>query len=158
MCLFNISFIGIYRSRETIDLYPLYSVCCGLWMPIWEWQSLPHSEHMTAIAGLLARHTVFLWSLFSSTFIRCVSSYCDSCSFTVGLQASLSVAGTSQEFMFMPSTWLACICPWSIVWGHPVGLFSICLSKWLCNRHKVACLAPMCSTRSRLTKGCIIWL
>ena len=60
---------------------------------------------MKAVVGLLARHTVFLRSLFSSAFTRCVSSYCDNPSFTVCLQASLSVAGTSQESVVMPSVW-----------------------------------------------------
>ena len=76
-----------------------------LWRPIREWQSLSHLEHVKAVVGLLATHTVFLRSLFSSAFTHCVSSYCVNPSFIVCLQASLSVAVTSQESVFMPSAW-----------------------------------------------------
>ena len=93
--------------------------------------ALLHLEQMKVIASLPARHTVFLWSLFSSTLTHCVSSYCDSPSFTVCLQASLSVVATSQEFVFMPSTWRS---RWHMSlnhsWGHPVGLFPVASSSY----------------------------
>ena len=96
--------IGICQSREIIDLRPLSS---GLWRPIREQQSLLHLEQMKNVAGLLARHTVYLWGFFFSAFTRCVSSYCASPCFTVCLQASLSLEATFRESVFMPSAWRA---------------------------------------------------
>ena len=94
-------------------------------------QSLSHLEHVKAVVGLLARQTVFLWSLFSSAFTRCVSSYCDNTSFTVCLQASLSVAVTSQESVFMLSAWRSRLhTSLKHNWGHPVGLFPVASSPY----------------------------
>ena len=118
--------IGMCWSQETVDLQQLCSVFFWLWRPIREWQSLPHLEHLMAVAGLLATHTVRLWSFFSSTFTCCVSSYCDHPSFTVCLLASLSVAPTSQESVFMPSAWRSRLHnSLKRRWGRPVGLFSV---------------------------------
>ena len=78
---------------------------------------------MKAVVGLLARLTVFLQSLLSSAFTRCVSSYCDNPSFTVCLQAFLSVAVTSQESVFMPSVWRSRLhTSLKCSWGRLVGL------------------------------------
>ena len=48
---------------------PIVQCLLWLWRPIWEWQSLSHLEHVMGVVGLLARHAVFLWSLFSSALI-----------------------------------------------------------------------------------------
>ena len=84
---------------------PIVQRLLWLWRPIREWQSLSHLEHVKAVVGLLATPTVFLRSLFSSAFTCCVSSNCYNPTFTVSLQASLSVAVTSQNSVFMPSAW-----------------------------------------------------
>ena len=84
---------------------PIVQRLLWLWRPIREWQSLSHLEHVKAVVGLLVRHAVLLRSLFSFVFTHCVSSYCDNPSLTVCLQASLSVAVTYQESVFMPSAW-----------------------------------------------------
>ena len=86
---------------------------------------------MKAVVGLLARHTVFLQSLFSSAFTRSVFSYCDNPSFTVCLEASLSVAVTSQESVFMPSAWRSHLhMSLKHSWGCPVGLFPVASSPY----------------------------
>ena len=86
---------------------------------------------MKAVVGLLARHTVLLRSLFSSAFTRCVSSYFDILSFTVCLQASLSVAVTSQESVFMPSAWKSRLrTSLKCSWGRPLGLFPVASSPY----------------------------
>ena len=122
--------IGICRSQKTIDLHPLCSVCLWLWRSIREWQSLSHLEHVKAVVGLLARHAVFLWSLFSSAFNCCVSSYCDN-PLLLCVQAFLSVAVTSQESVFMPSAWRSCLhTSLKRSWGHPVGLFPVASSPY----------------------------
>ena len=54
---------------------------------------------MNAVFGLLARHSVFLWSLFSSTLFA-VFLHIVTASFLLCLHASLSVAATSQESVF----------------------------------------------------------
>ena len=52
-------------------------------------------------------------------------------SFTVCLQASLSVAVTSQESVFMPSVWKARLHMFlKRSWGRPVGLFSVASSPY----------------------------
>ena len=108
---------------------PIVQCLLWLWRPIRERQFLPHLEHVKAVVGLLARHTVFLQSLFSSAFTRCVSSYCDNPSFSVCLQASLSVAVTSQESVFMPSAWRSRLhTSLKRSWGRPVGLFLVASS------------------------------
>ena len=84
---------------------PIVQRLLWLWRPVLEWQSLPHLEHVKDVVGLLARHRVFLWSLFSSPVTCCVSSYCDNPTFTVCLQASLFVAVTFQELVFISSSW-----------------------------------------------------
>jgi len=90
---------------------------------------LPYLENVKAVVGLLARHTVLLRSLFSSAFTRRVSSYCDNPSFTVRHQASLSVAVTSQESVFMPSAWRSYLnMSLKRRWGRPVGLFLVASS------------------------------
>ena len=86
---------------------------------------------MKAVVGLLARHAVFLCSLFSSAFNSCVPSYCDNPTFTVCLQAYLSVAVTSQDSMFMPSAWRSCLhTSLKRSWGRPVGLFPVASSPY----------------------------
>ena len=81
-------------------------------------------EHVKAVVGLLARHTVFLCT-------RCVSSYCDNPTFTVCLQAFLSVAVTSQESVFMPSAWRFRLhTSLKRSWGRPVGLFPVASSPY----------------------------
>ena len=105
---------------------PIVQRLLWVWRPIREWQTLSHLEHVKAVVGLLARHSVFLWSLFSSAFTRCVSSYCDNPSFTVCRQASLSVAVSSQESVFMPSAWRSHLhTSLKCSWGHPIGLFPV---------------------------------
>ena len=110
---------------------PIVQRLLWLWRPIRKWQSLSLLEHVKAVVGLQARHTVFLWSIFSSAFTRCVSSYCDNLSFTVCLHASLSVAVTSQESMFMPSAWRSRLhTSLKRSWGRPVGLFPVTSSPY----------------------------
>ena len=104
---------------------PILQRLLWLWRPIREWQSLSHFEHVKGVVGPLARHAVFLWSLFFSAFTRCISSYCDNPTFTVRLQASLSVAVTSQGSVFIQvPRGLACIRPWSVV-GITLLVFSL---------------------------------
>ena len=86
---------------------------------------------MKAVVGLLARHRDILWSLSSFTFTRCVSSYCVSPSFTVCLQASPSVAATSQEYEFMLSSWRSRLRIFlKRRWDRPVGIFSVASSPY----------------------------
>ena len=98
--IFITSFIGKDHRFAPIVLRLLW-----LWRPLREWQCLPHLKQMKAVVGLLAGHTVFLWSLFSLLLVALFLHVCDSPSFTVCLQASLSVAATSQESMSVPSGW-----------------------------------------------------
>ena len=110
---------------------PIVQRLLWLWRPNREWQSLPNLDHMKAVVGLLARHTVFLWSLFSSAFTRCVSLYCDNPSFTVCFQASLSVAVTSQESVFLPNVSRSRLhMSLKRSWGRPVGLFPVTSSPY----------------------------
>ena len=113
--------IDICRSRETIYLHPLHPLV-----------AVKTNSGVAVLATLGTyegcswgtRHTLFLWSVFSSTSTSCVTSYCDSPSFTVCLQASLSVAATSQESMFMPSALRSHLhMSWKRSCGRPVGLF-----------------------------------
>ena len=117
------TFIGICQSQRDHRFAPIVQRLLWLWRPIREWQSPPHLEHVKAEVGLLARHAVFLWSLFSSTFNRYVSSYCDNSRFIACLQTSLSMPVTSQESVFMPSAWRSRLhTSLKRSWGRPVGL------------------------------------
>ena len=110
---------------------PILQRLLWLWRPIREWQSLSHLEHVKAVVGLPARHAVPLWSLFSSAFNCCASSYCDNPTFTVCLQAPLSVAVISQESVLMPSAWRSRLhTSLKRSWGRPVGLFSVASSPY----------------------------
>ena len=137
VCLYVCMYICIYiyhchlsvsRNHRTA---PVVQRLLWLWRPIREWQSLPHLEHEKAVVGLLGRQTVFLQRLFSSAFTCCLSSYCDSPSFTVCLQASPSVAVTSQESVFMPRAWRSRLHTFlKRSWGGPVGLFPVASSPY----------------------------
>ena len=123
----SLASVGLKNHRFA----PIVQRLLWLWRPIREWQSLSHLKHVKAVVGLLARHTVFLWSLFSSAFTHCVSSYCDNPTLTVCLQASLSVAVTSQESVFMPSAWRSRLhTSLKHSWGRRVGLYPVASSPY----------------------------
>ena len=96
-----------------------------LWRPIQEWQSMPHLEHMKAVAGVLARHTVFLWSLFSSAFtcwvFQIVSTPILLCVFK---HLCLWQPIPNSLCLCQALGGLTCICPWSVV-GVILLVFSL---------------------------------
>ena len=71
------------------------------------------------------------WSCFSSTFTHCFFSYCDNPSFNVCLQASLSVAATYQESVFIPNACRSHLhMSMKRSWGRPFGLFPVASSPY----------------------------
>ena len=112
-----------------------------LWRPIRKRQSLPHLEQMKAVACLLARHTIFLWSPFSSAFTHCVSSQYVSPCFNVSVSRHLCLWQSLPNILCLcqvPGD-PVCIRPWSVAYLKPdkdnvINCMALIVVDW-CRNH-----------------------